>query len=79
MHDLSFIFGGCHHFSFRDYIDNAGYPNVIPVWATNDLEKHTWKTEMSLTKIKALKVDLHKYKNIPAFFLNTYLIFSRHI
>ena len=71
VHDTSFIFGGCHHFSFRDYIDNAGYPNVIPVWATNDLEKHTWKTEMSLTKIKALKVDLYMIKNIPAFFLNT--------
>ena len=56
--DLWLAFGGFYFLSFRDYLDDAGYPDVTPIWATNDSKNVTWKTEMEMskTKIQVLRV-----------------------
>ena len=42
--------------SFRDYLDKAGYPHLTPIWATNEPEKVTWKTEITKKELNILKV-----------------------
>ena len=47
----------------KDYLDNGGYSDLTPIWATNDSKNVTWKTEMEMskTKIQVLRVIEEDY------------------